>query len=414
MIENYFVWRSLRALQRDAPLLTEREEYLSHLIRAGMSTNVIKTNASVLLRAVFLLKLETPRRISHAEITQASIAEETNEGAFTFRKLGRTGSCRFISVTTRWLRFSSLLAEEPFYPQPFDSLLTRYVEHLCSQRKTPASVRGYKSRIKILLRWLADKYSSIEHVSLNDVDSFLESLRAKGWKHNYTEEICTTLRDFFRWCGGLGCCDPGIARGIRGPRVAGHTPVSAGPSWKDVRRMLRPMAGAIRANYRARAILHLCSIYALRTTEVINLRLDDFDWHNETFTVRRLKNERVQQFPIQHEVGDAILEYLRNGRPKCSCRNMFVTMSAPFRPMIPACVFEIVSGRMKSLNIVSEKRGAHALRHACATRLLKTGSPLRDIADFLGHCGLSAVSIYARHDSRLLRKVAAFKLGGIL
>ena len=312
------------------------------------------------------------------------------------------------------LRFSSLLAEDPVCPQPFDSLMTRYVEHLCSLGESPASVGNQKSRINIFLKWLTIKHNNFECVSLNDVDSFLKILRARGAKHNYIKGICKSLRDFFRLCESLGCCDPGIARGIRGPRVAGHDTASKGPSWRDVRRLLRPMAGSSRTKCKARAILYLCSIYALRTTEVINLRLDDFDWHDETFTVRRLKNKRVQQFPIQREVGDAILEYLQNERPKCSCRNIFVTKSTPFRAMRPSCVFEIVRKRMKSLNIVSERMGAHALRHACATRLLRNGSPLRDIADFLGHRGLSTVSIYAKHDSRLLRKVAAFRLGGIL
>ena len=68
---------------------------------------------------------------------------------------------------------------------------------------------------------------------------------------------------------------------------------------------------------------------------------------------------------------------------------------------------------MKVLGITAHSLGPHSLRHACATELLRKGTSLRDIADFLGHRGMESVSIYAKYDSRSLREVAAFRLGGV-
>jgi site-specific recombinase XerD len=68
---------------------------------------------------------------------------------------------------------------------------------------------------------------------------------------------------------------------------------------------------------------------------------------------------------------------------------------------------------MKRLGIVSENFGAHSLRHSCATELLRQGSGLRDIADFLGHLDMNSVSIYAKYDIRSLKQVAAFSLAGV-
>jgi integrase/recombinase XerD len=65
------------------------------------------------------------------------------------------------------------------------------------------------------------------------------------------------------------------------------------------------------------------------------------------------------------------------------------------------------------LGILSEHMGPHSIRHACATQLLKRGTPLKDIADFLGHSNLKCVSIYAKHDVRSLRQVSAFSLRGV-
>ena len=117
--------------------------------------------------------------------------------------------------------------------------------------------------------------------------------------------------------------------------------------------------------------------------------------------------------PIQYEVGAAIVKYLKGVRPACSCRHLFVTSYAPFRRIDPTALRPMLSRKLEALNIRSEHRGPHALRHACATQLLHRGFSLRDIADFLGHRGISSVGIYAKHDMRSLRQVAAFRMASV-
>jgi integrase len=168
------------------------------------------------------------------------------------------------------------------------------------------------------------------------------------------------------------------------------------------------------ADLRARAIILLCSIYGTRGIEISNFKLNDFDWINETFTLRRAKGGRVQQLPIQFEVGEAILDYLQQGRPRSSCRHLFLTVKTPYRPLRSGCLWQIVGPRMKQLGIQSENVGLHSLRHSCATQLLRRGSSLRDIADFLGHRDMKSVSIYAKCDLSVLKAVSAFSLAGVL
>jgi integrase/recombinase XerD len=86
------------------------------------------------------------------------------------------------------------------------------------------------------------------------------------------------------------------------------------------------------AELRACALFLLFSIYGLRSSEVAGLRLEDFDWRNETFTVRRAKRGGIQQYPIQYEVGEAILKYLQHGRPQSSCRHVFL-IREPCKPI---------------------------------------------------------------------------------
>jgi site-specific recombinase XerD len=90
-----------------------------------------------------------------------------------------------------------------------------------------------------------------------------------------------------------------------------------------------------------------------------------------------------------------------------------VTLGQPYRPLGAPGLWQIVSRRFRQLGVKSERRGPHALRHACATHLLKKGTSLKDIADFLGHRDAKSIGIYAKYDTRSLRKVAAFRLSGL-
>jgi len=157
----------------------------------------------------------------------------------------------------------------------------------------------------------------------------------------------------------------------------------------------------------------LLAIYGLRSSEVTGLRLNDFDWRSETFSVRRAKRGGIQQYPIQYEVGEAIIQYLRKGRPHCLSRHVFVSTYRPHGLIRPGPMWQIVGWRMRQLRIELEHVGPHSLRHACATRLLKKGASLQEIADFLGHRNIKSIGIYARYDTRSLRKVAAFSLAGV-
>jgi integrase len=157
----------------------------------------------------------------------------------------------------------------------------------------------------------------------------------------------------------------------------------------------------------------LLAIYGLRSSEVAGLRLNDFDWRGETFSVRRAKRGGIQQYPIQFEVGEAIIQYLQKGRPHCSSRQVFVSTYRPHGPIGPGPMWQIVGKRMRQLDIDLEHVGPHSLRHACATRLLRKGASLQEIADFLGHRNIKSIGIYARYDTRSLRKVAAFSLAGV-
>ena len=97
-------------------------------------------------------------------------------------------------------------------------------------------------------------------------------------------------------------------------------------------------------------------------------------------------------------------------RPPCCERALFLTLRAPFRPLATGGVQAIVQRRLRRLDIVAQRRGPHALRHACAQRLLDQGLSLKEIGDHLGHRSPTSTATYAKIDLAGLRQVADFDL----
>jgi site-specific recombinase XerD len=113
-------------------------------------------------------------------------------------------------------------------------------------------------------------------------------------------------------------------------------------------------------------------------------------------------------------VGEAILRYLRQARPRCSHRALFLTIQAPFRPLSGPSITTMVRMRLTKQGVQLNRRGAHCLRHACASQLLGAGFTLKQIADHLGHRSMDTTRIYTKIDLHGLRQVAEIDLGALL
>ena len=412
MIDALFVSQRVRMKHLAAPLLKEREEYLGHLLGLGFSSSTLQKVATLLLHIIRVMDLTKLRCVSEAEIKEAGLRWASEENPFRVGRVNKSSAYKFFSRARSWLRFHRVLAVLKPAEFWFDTHLQDFILEMRGIGLTPWTIVEYASQIKAFFNWLVARRYCISSITIQDIDDYIDERRTSGLSPRGLVADCAPLRKFFTFAEARGWCRWGFARGIRNPVRIKYDAAPGGPAWKDVRRMIRAADGIKPADYRAKAILLLCAIYGLRSREVTHLSLADFDWRNEIFTVRRAKGGRTQQFPIQYEVGEALIQYLKLGRPQCQCRNLFLPLHAPYRPL--GVIWKVVSRRMKKLGITSKHYGAHSLRHACATELLRKGTSLQDIADFLGHRSVESVTVYAKHDARSLRKVANIRLAGVL
>jgi integrase/recombinase XerD len=376
---------------KKCPLLKEREVFLAHLQQQGTSRVALRNLSGELIHVVRLLRLDKLRDVRQDEIETAAQhwarQQRSNPKAHSY---GNTASF-FIYAAKKWLRFHGCLIM-PCTPQMrFAEQLSDFARYMTEEQGlSPQSVRSHCWKTSKFLAWCGERHRSLVRVSAEGVDDFLAMKGATGWNRKSVSVAAQALRAFFRYAETRGWCALGFAKSIQAPRIYQYEDLPEGPTEKEVRQLLRSAKGSSQAALRTRAILMLFAVYGLRSGEVSRLQLRDFDWRQEVFVVKHSKGGGSQRYPLQREVGDAILHYLKESRPRCACRHLFVTLHPPYRSVGTSTLWLITSSRIKAAGLRFRHTGPHSLRHACATRLLLQGVSFKEIGDVLGHRGLES------------------------
>jgi integrase len=155
-------------------------------------------------------------------------------------------------------------------------------------------------------------------------------------------------------------------------------------------------------------MLLLVKTYGLRAGEVVRLRLQDIDWRRDQIYIQQSKTRTDLWLPLTSAVGEALLDYLRHGRPKTSLREVFLRCRAPAGRFVRgSSLTTVVNRRLKSAGIQAEgKHGPHALRYARAVELLRASVPLKSIGDILGHRSAESTETYLKLATEDLRSIS--------
>lgn len=158
------------------------------------------------------------------------------------------------------------------------------------------------------------------------------------------------------------------------------------------------------------AMLLLAYRLGLRLGDIRALTLDDLKWDAATIEIRQLKTSAPLCLPMSEEIGSALIDYLKSGRPQAAYREVFLTARLPFTPIPENNHLHHVMSYWRQLAGIQfrtrQRSGLHSLRHTLATQLLQQGTPLHVISDILGHASTASTMIYAKADVESLRGAA--------
>lgn len=257
------------------------------------------------------------------------------------------------------------------------------------------------------LAWLGERGSQkgVASISVADIDAYVR-WRAAWLQRRALQSATGHVRSFLRHLHGSGRI-PDLAPAVLSPRVYAFEGIPSALRTEEIEKVLRCTRQDRRpVGLRDYAMLLLLSTYGLRAGEVVALCLQDIDWAHDRLKIHHSKTGAYSELPLLRAPGEAILEYLRWGRPKTNCREVFVRARAPFRAFRSGTLYAALQERLKAAGVTPQgKRGAHAFRHARAVSLLKRDTPLKLIGDVLGHCSMQSTMTYLKLDAESLRGV---------
>jgi site-specific recombinase XerD len=365
---------------------------------------------------VYLIKRFLAWLRSHAEIPLDEVGIQRFLQSLRNAHLTRAG-------TTALYRFLQMLREQDVVPAKKEPplseqqlLIKDYERYLLEERGLVPATVAYNARFaEQFLSALPAKCRkpplSFSELCAADVTDFVRRQSHK-LSSGRAQLLCTGLRSFLRFLLHQGRIRTDLAVCV--PTVARWS-FSTLPKFLPASTVETVLARNHRRNPIGRrdyAILLLLARLGLRACEVGALNLEDIDWENGRITIRA-KGGRWNQLPLPSDVGDALASYLRHGRPRCSCRRVFIRNRPPLAGFTSSeAISAVVKHALRRAGVTSARKGAHLFRHSLATSMIRRGASLDEIGELLRHRSPNTTTIYAKVDLPALRPLALPWPGG--
>lgn len=300
--------------------------------------------------------------------------------------------------------------KKPFLcPEAFKVEYSSFRSHCDRKKYSVLGLITLLSHIHKFLLFLAHNgLSNLKDIQGFQLSQFVSMLM--GYSQRHVATIVSSVNGFLRLMFEEGHLSNEVWQLM--PKVKSSRNAFLPSSWKkeDVLRLLTAIDRGNPLGKRDYALLLLVVRLGLRASDIRNLKLNNLDWNKKKIEFLQKKTSQTLELPLLDDVGWALIDYLKNGRPRTRTEVIFINHKAPYGP------FKETNGMMQILRKYmsfagleipkNEHRGLHSLRSTLARTMLESGTPLPVISDVLGHESLQSTSIYLKIDLQGLRKCA--------
>ncbi len=155
-------------------------------------------------------------------------------------------------------------------------------------------------------------------------------------------------------------------------------------------------------------VLLLSIRYGLRSVDIRNLKFEDIDWNNKKIHIIQSKTKKELSFNLLSDVSDALIDYIKNARPKSTQPYIILTVNGDYIDHYNFHKELKQTINLTDINYKNKKIGIHSMRHTLASSLLKENIPLNIISTILGHSSISSTTAYIKIDQNQLSKCCLF------
>jgi integrase len=286
-------------------------------------------------------------------------------------------------------------------------VIVRFQERLRADGRAVSTVRAYGTLAGEFVAFVNTR-GGLARLDAHVIGAFVATL--SGYQVKTVEQKLCAVRSFLRFASADGLVDAAVLDAVPAVRSSKQTRIPSVWDPGDVVRILEAVDRGNPCGKRDYAIILLVARLGLRGIDVKRLEFADFDWPGNRLSVIQAKTGHRVALPLLKQVGWAVIDYIRHGRPACDCPQVFVRHTAPigaFSDQDHLHQILVKHARVAHVAVGEHRRhGMHSLRHSLATRLMEDGTPVEQIADILGHQSVRSTGVYLKSSLGLLATCA--------
>jgi integrase/recombinase XerD len=404
------VFRAHQLCEQDGPLGPFVDSYAAEMRAKGYA----RRTREVQVRLVADFGRWLARRRIRAEEITAELFQPYLRSRARRRRPTRNDLSALRRLLSLLVQQGVVSAPVPPSATPAERLQLEFRLYLQQERALASTTQN--CYLNFVGEFLAERYGAgpvdLSRLHAQHVTGFVQR-RAISIRSKRVQLMTTALRSFFRFARYRGAIEKDLAACV--PAVANwkQSTIPRALPQEQVERVLASIDRRTAMGRRDYAILLVLARLGLRAGEVRTLRLEDLDWQEGLITVRG-KAGRYSQMPLPADVGAAIADYLRHGRPAAQSRCVFLRARAPVEGFRSQCgIGSIVKHALARAGINASRTGAHQFRHALACQMLRQGASLSEIGELLRHGSPQTTAIYAKVDLASLATLALPWPGGV-
>lgn len=283
----------------------------------------------------------------------------------------------------RWiLRISRTKYDAPF-PGHIGPYFTEFLEKHVIEKKLKTDTRNnyYRCLYKFCERMHYENVSSLKDLTAEKLLDFMSSVR------NCKDHSATILRAALKKLYDDGIIDRRTAKILDHLKIRVRNKIQTYYTADEILRLEQNVNRTISKGKRDYAMILLATRLGFRSSDIRFLKFSNIDWKNNIIHLEQFKTKVPIELPLLTDIGEAIIDYIKNGRPKIKSKYIFLRELGPYTTMTSNAFYNNIRNYLKKANIdySTRKHGSHALRHSLATNLLKNRVPISIISDTLGH-----------------------------
>lgn len=303
------------------------------------------------------------------------------------------------AVLRRYLKHKEILTT-PF----FVDIRSRFRSSCEKKGYSQVTTEHYVKQSSYLMDYLAAQgMDDFTEVTLDTVNAYIRTLA--GFSYKTVEQHICSLRAFFRFLYQEGTVPDDLTAKMPMVKARKQTAIPSVWTHEELKQLIGAIDRGSPKGRRDYAIILIACRLGLRCTDIKNLCFENFNWTEKKLCFTQSKTGQPIELPLVPDVGWAVIDYLKYGRPKVDSSRIFVRQMAPFLPFAEGeHLDQLIRAYMVKAHIPmrGKHRGMHSLRHTMASVLLEKDTPLPVISDIIGHLDTNSTAVYLKVDMERL------------